>query len=88
MSSRKIELITQSEAAELRGMTLAAVNEHVRNGRWRSETKFGKRLVYRDDVIQFEPKTHKSKHQHPTKKKRELRTKRGGTRRSKQGKNP
>lgn len=56
------ELITQTEAARLRGMTLAAVNEHVRSGRWRSVTKYGKRLVYRADVVGFEPKTHKARH--------------------------
>jgi hypothetical protein len=56
------ELITQTEAAKLRSMSLAAVNEHVRNGRWRSKVIYGKRLVYRDDVISFEPKTHKTKH--------------------------
>ncbi len=56
------ELITQTEAAELRGMSLAAINEHVRSGRFRSEIKYGKRLVYKADVIAFEPKTHKAKH--------------------------
>lgn len=56
------ELITQTEAAELRGMSLAAVNQHVRSGRWRSELKYGKRLVYRFDVLSFEPQTHKTKH--------------------------
>lgn len=61
-------LITQSEAAELRSMSLAAVNEHVRSGRWRSIVKYGKRLVYRDDVVGFEPKTHKTKHRQLRKK--------------------
>jgi hypothetical protein len=56
------DLITQSEAARLRGMSLAAVNEHVRSGRWRSEFRYGKRLVYKADVDSFEPKTHKAKH--------------------------
>jgi hypothetical protein len=62
-------LITQSEAAELRGMSLAAVNEHVRSGRWRSTIAYGKRLVYRADVVGFEPKTHKAKHRKIRKKK-------------------
>ena len=56
------DLITQSEAARLRGMSLAAVNEHVRSGRWRSEVRYGKRLVNKADVESFEPKTHKAKH--------------------------
>jgi hypothetical protein len=55
-------LITQTEAAELRGMSLAAVNQHVRSGRWRSALKYGKRLVYISDVVGFDPKTHKAKH--------------------------
>ena len=63
MAKRNDELITQSEAAAIRGMSLAAVNEHVRAGRWRSEVRYGKRLVYRRDVESFEPKTHKAKHQ-------------------------
>lgn len=65
------DLITQSAAAEMRGMTLAAVNEHVRSGRWRSTVKYGKRLVYKADVLAFSPKTHKRKHLViPTRKKR------------------
>jgi hypothetical protein len=56
------ELITQTDAAELRGMSLASINEHVRSGRFRSKVKYGKRLVYKADVIAFEPKTHKAKH--------------------------
>lgn len=61
------ELITQTEAAELRGMSLPAVNQHIRRGRWRSVLKYGKRLVYRADVVGFEPKTHKLKHAPVTK---------------------
>ncbi len=64
------ELITQSAAATLRGMSLAAVNEHVRSGRWRSTVFYGKRLVYRVDVVDFEPKTHKTKHLKGVRKKR------------------
>jgi hypothetical protein len=56
------ELITQTDAAELRGMSLASINEHVRSGRFRSKVKYGKRLVYKADVVAFEPKTHKAKH--------------------------
>lgn len=61
MTKAKDELITQSQAAALKGMTLAAVNELVRRGRWRSENVYGKRLVYRSEVEAFEPKTHKSR---------------------------
>jgi excisionase family DNA binding protein len=55
------ELITQSEAAKLRGVTLASINELVRAGRLRFFKAYGKRLVYRDEVLAFEPKTHKAK---------------------------
>ncbi len=55
-------LITQTAAALLRGMSLASINEHVRSGRFRSQVKYGKRLVYKADVTAFEPKTHKKKH--------------------------
>lgn len=49
------DLMTQAEAAELRGTTVAAINELVRRGRLRSVERFGKRLVYRSDVESFEP---------------------------------
>ena len=49
------ELITQSEAAELRGVTLAAINDLVKRGRIRSEERYGKVLVYRSDVESFAP---------------------------------
>lgn len=59
MPKRKDELITQSEAAGLKAMSLAAVNELVRRGRWRSELVYGKRLVYRSEVEAYEPKPRK-----------------------------
>jgi excisionase family DNA binding protein len=49
------ELITQTEAAELRGVSLGAINELVRRGKLRSEERFGKKLVYRSDVEDYEP---------------------------------
>jgi hypothetical protein len=61
MPKKKDELITQTEAASMKGMTLAAVNELVRRGRLRSESVYGKRLVYRADVESFEPKTRKAR---------------------------
>lgn len=54
------ELITQSEAAELMGKTLPAVNELVRRGRLRSVEKYGKRLVYRSEAESFEDERRKS----------------------------
>lgn len=49
------DLITQSEAADLSGRSVSAINELVRRGRLRSVEKFGKRLVYRSEVEAFEP---------------------------------
>lgn len=49
------ELITQADAAKLRGVSLAAINELVRRGRLESFPMFGKTLVKRKDVLAFEP---------------------------------
>ncbi len=48
------DLITQSEAAKLRGVSLPSINELVRRGRLRSKEVFGKTLVYRTEVLGFE----------------------------------
>ncbi len=48
------DLITQTEAAELRGVSLASISELVKRGRLRSKEVFGKRLVYRSEVLAFE----------------------------------
>jgi len=55
------DLITQAEAAELRGVTPQAINELVRRGRLESVERFGLHLVRRADVLAFEPKTHKAR---------------------------
>lgn len=49
------DLITQAEAAELRGSTIPAINELVRRGRLRSVARFGKTLVFRSEVLAYEP---------------------------------
>jgi hypothetical protein len=49
--------ITQTLAAELRGMTLKAVTALVMRGRVRSKVVYGKRLAHRDDIMNYEPKT-------------------------------
>ncbi len=49
------ELITQSAAARLRGVTLAAINDLIRRRRIRSREEYGKVLVYRADVEDFVP---------------------------------
>jgi hypothetical protein len=49
------DLITQKDAAELRGVSVASINDLVRRGRLRSIERFGRRLVYRSEVAAFEP---------------------------------
>lgn len=55
------ELITQTEAASLRATTPQAIYDLVRRGRLRVVKKFGRQLVYRSEVLAFEPKTHKAR---------------------------
>lgn len=56
-SDELADLITQSEAARLRKPTVtrAAIGYLVASGRLRSREVFGRRLVYRSDVLAFEP---------------------------------
>jgi hypothetical protein len=49
--------ITQKAAAELRDMSLQAINALVSRGRIRSKLVYGKTLVHRGDVLAYEPKT-------------------------------
>ncbi len=55
------ELITQTDAAKLRATSSQAINELVRRGRLRSVERYGRQLVYRSEVLAFEPKTHKAR---------------------------
>jgi len=48
------DLITQSEAAVLRGVSKASISELVKRGRLRTKEMFGKKLVYRSEVLTFE----------------------------------
>jgi excisionase family DNA binding protein len=48
------DLITIREAAELRGVSVAAIGELVRRGRLSSFEKFGRKLVSRREVEGFE----------------------------------
>ena len=48
------ELITVTEAAQLRGVSRAAIHELVQRGRLRSEKRFGRVLLYRNEVTEFE----------------------------------
>ncbi len=48
------DLITQTEAAQLRDVSVAAISALVQRGRLRCVERFGKMLVYRSEVLAFE----------------------------------
>lgn len=48
------DLITQAEAARLRGVSRSAIQALVQRGRLRSVEMFGRNLVYRSEVVAFE----------------------------------
>lgn len=53
MLNKISDWITQKEASELMGKSLASVCQLVRNKRVRSMEVYGKRLVYQQDVLNF-----------------------------------
>lgn len=48
------DLISQAEAARIRGVTRAAIRDLIRRGRLRSLELGGRELVYRSEVESFE----------------------------------
>lgn len=50
-----LELITLDEAADLRGVTRAAISYLVQKKRIRSTKMFGRVLVYRNEVLSYKP---------------------------------
>lgn len=48
------DLMTQAEAAEIRGVSRAAITDLVKRGRLRVVEMFGKKLVYRSEVVSFQ----------------------------------
>lgn len=48
------DLISQAEAARIRGVTRAAIRDLIRRGRLRSVTVGGRELVYRSEAENFE----------------------------------
>ncbi len=50
------DLITQAEAARLRGVSRTAISELIERGRLRSVSIAGRLLVYRSEVLAFERK--------------------------------
>jgi hypothetical protein len=55
------DLITQSEAAKLRKVSVSAINELIKRGRITPHEVVGKIVVSRSEVLAFEPKTHKKR---------------------------
>jgi excisionase family DNA binding protein len=51
------DLISQAEAARLRGVTRAAIQDLVRRGRIRSVNVGGRALVYRSEIANYEQGT-------------------------------
>ncbi len=49
------DLISQAEAAQIRGVTRASINELIKRGRLRPVEIGGKTLLYRSEVVAFEP---------------------------------
>lgn len=49
------DLISQSDAAKLRGVTRAAIGYLVANGKLRHREVLGRKFVYRSEVLTFEP---------------------------------
>ena len=56
MAKKKDDWITQTEAAESLGLSLAAVNQLVRRGVLASETVLGKRVVSQASVDAYTPR--------------------------------
>jgi excisionase family DNA binding protein len=48
------DFVTVAEAAELRGVSRAAIHELVQRGRLRSERMLGRVLLYRNEIEAFE----------------------------------
>jgi len=48
------DLVTQKNAALMRGVTTAAIGDLIKRGRLRAVEMFGKVLVYRSEVENFE----------------------------------
>jgi excisionase family DNA binding protein len=48
------DLISQAEAARLRGVTRAAIQDLVRRGRIRSVNVGGRSLVYRSEIVNYQ----------------------------------
>ena len=54
-SDKMTDFVTLTEAAEMRGVSRQAIHKLVKLGRLRSREMFGRVLIYRSDVENFEP---------------------------------
>jgi excisionase family DNA binding protein len=50
------DLITQKEAAEIRGVSVQAINDLVRRGRLKTVTIAGRKCLSRSEVKKFKPR--------------------------------
>jgi hypothetical protein len=71
-------LITQAEAAELRGVSRAAIASLVKRGRLRKKVLFNNVLVYRSEVLAFEKEKPGPKAEKPAPKAWRKKAKKGG----------
>ena len=55
------DLVTQAEAARLRGVTPQAIGELVERGRLTVTEIGGVKFLSKSEVLSFEPKTHKGR---------------------------
>jgi excisionase family DNA binding protein len=53
-SNDMTDLISQAEAARLRGVTRSAIQDLVRRGRIRSAMIGGRSLVYKSEIVNYE----------------------------------
>jgi hypothetical protein len=53
------DLLTQMDAATLRGVELSAVNQWVRRGRVGKYIRFGRTLVSRAEILAYDPEANK-----------------------------
>ena len=55
MAAAEEDLITQAEAARIRGVTRAAIGYLIAQGRIQTYERYGMRLVSRREVTEYEP---------------------------------
>lgn len=56
MSRTNLQWITQKEASEISGKNIQAIHKLTKKGLLRIKEVYGKRLVNRDDILNYKPK--------------------------------